>query len=80
MDSEVGHRIDRLIWVAVNIWGDEGRVSIIAALFLAIGEDAQSLTKLTHHLVFVLAKVPCQLPPNLVMAFKPTLGGLSKTT
>ena len=27
-------------------------------------EDAQSLAKVTHHLVLVLAKVPCQLPPQ----------------
>ena len=27
-------------------------------------EDAQSLAKVTHHLVLVLAKVPRQLPPQ----------------
>ena len=76
MDHQVDRRIDRLIWVAVNFWRGEGWVSACHhCCVVPDDEDAQSLAKVTHHLVLVLAQVPRQMPPlpNLVMVFKPTL-------
>ena len=76
VDHQVDRRIDRLIWVAVNFWRGEGWVSACHhCCVVPDDEDAQSLAKVTHHLVLVLAQVPRQMPPlpNLVMVFKPTL-------
>ena len=65
MDRQVEQRIDRLIWVAVNFWGGEGWVlACHHCRIVPDDEDAQSLAKVTHHLVLVLAKVPRQLPPQ----------------
>ena len=64
-DRQVDHRICRLIRVAVNFWG--GEVWVLACHHcrdFSDDEDAQSLAKVTHHLVLVLAKVPRQLPPQ----------------
>ena len=62
MDRQVNHRIHRLIWVAINFWGGEGWVSACHHCRCRVvpdDEDAQSLAKVTHHLVLVLAKVLC---------------------
>ena len=65
MDHQVDRRIDRLIWVAVNFWRGEGWVSACHhCCVVPDDEDPQSLTKVTHHLILVLAKVPRQLPPQ----------------
>ena len=65
LDRQVDHRIYRLIRVAVNFWGGEGWVSACHhCRVVPDDEDAQSLAKVTHHLVLVLAKVPRQLPPQ----------------
>ena len=65
MDRQVDQRIYRLIRVVVNFWGGEGWVSACHHCRIVPGdEDAQSLAKVTHHLVLVLAKVPRQLPPQ----------------
>ena len=65
LDCHVDHRIYRLIWVAVNFWGGESWVSACHhCRIVPEDEDAQSLGKVTHHLVLVLAKVPRQLPPQ----------------
>ena len=55
----------RLIRVAINFWGGEGWVTACHhGRVVPDDEDAQSLAKVTHHLVLVLAKVPRQLPPQ----------------
>ena len=65
LDRQVNHRINRLIGVAVNFRGGEGWVSACHhCRVVPSDEDAQSLAKVTHHLVLVLAKVPRQLPPQ----------------
>ena len=65
LDRQVDHRINRLIGVAVNFRGGEGWVSACHhCRVVPSDEDAQSLAKVTHHLVLVLAKVPRQLPPQ----------------
>ena len=64
-DRQVDHRIDRLVWVAINLWGSEGWVSAFHhCRVVPDDEDAQSLAEVTHDLVLVLAKVPRQLPPQ----------------
>ena len=57
LDRQVDHRINRLIGVAVNFRGGEGWVSACHhCRVVPSDEDAQSLAKVTHHLVLVLAK------------------------
>ena len=60
-DRQVDHRIYRLIRVAVNFWGDEGWVTACHhCRVVPDDKDAQSLAKVTHHLVLVLARHPVQ--------------------
>ena len=58
LDRQVDHRINRLIGVAVNFRGGEGWVSACHhCRVVPSDEDAQSLAKVTHHLVLALSKV-----------------------
>ena len=64
-DRQVDHRIDRLVWVAINFWGGEGWVSACHhCRIVPDDEDPKSLAEVTHHLVLILAKIPRQLPPQ----------------